>query len=26
MRKLNLRKSADLVKYAIRKGYFTPPP
>jgi DNA-binding NarL/FixJ family response regulator len=24
MRKLNLRKSADLVKYAIRKGYFTP--
>ncbi len=26
MRKLHLRKSADLVTYAIRKGYFTPPP
>jgi DNA-binding NarL/FixJ family response regulator len=24
MRKLRLRKSADLVKYAIRKGYFIP--
>ncbi|MBM4294491.1 MAG: response regulator transcription factor [Deltaproteobacteria bacterium] len=26
MRKLGLRKSADLVKYAIRKGYFIPTP